>query len=307
MLGLLFRKNTILALAIAGAFTYPMVQNGELSLSTLTGVFGESEVPNETPYDPYQGAPSPYASTFRPAVIGSQQNNQLPGSQGNLSALPASSSQPPQPATGNSVGNQIGQFLGSLFETQQVDASGQTIPQGPPQVPAQTASSGNQQPPMVPIDTMPVIDIREIIRFDVSPYWVQQRWPRVSAAPVSEEGYQGLRVPLTASGGPLQLSGALTYYFDEKQTVQRIQFLGTTQQPAVIEQLCLQYFQFKKIEDMPGVLAPIHDGQPRGLLKFSLPVVLDRNRSMDTKVALEINSTRGTYQLSPLMRQIALQ
>lgn len=298
MLSLLLRKNTLLALVVLGVFSYPMLQSGELSLSSISGWMADEPQPD---YDPYYQASS--SATFRPASIGNSSTNPLPGTQGNYQIPPTA--QPSSAANGDSIGGQIGDFLGSLFETQPADASGQAIPQ----IPTNTGAPTQPVPGTTAtgLETAPIYDIREIVRFDATPQWVQQRWPRVSAAPVSEEGYQGLRVPLTAAPGTLQLTGALTYYFDAAQTVQRIQFMGTTNQPMMLEQFCGQYFQFQKFQDLPGVMAPVHEEQPRGLLKFSLPVVLDRNQPQLTQVIMEINSTKGAYQLSQLMKRLAIQ
>lgn len=302
MLSLLFRKNSLLAIAVVGAFAYPMFRNGELSLSKIAGwVGGDSESPPE--YDPFYQPP--VSPTFRPASLSSNGPSTLPGSLDSspVTALPQTQSSP-------TVGNQISQFLGSLFETQTIDASGQIIPQTP--APASSPSTAQTDPGLstalpTPSTEPQLLDLREIIRFDVRPAWVQQRWQRVSAAPVSDEGFQGLRVPLNAGPGPLQMTGVLTYYFDRDQILQRIQFLGTTNQADALEQLCRTYFRFQPIDDMPGVFAPVHDNQPRGLLKRTVPVILDQNRGQLSQVALEINSTRGPYQLSEMMRQLALQ
>jgi len=56
---------------------------------------------------------------------------------------------------------------------------------------------------------------------------VISRWPRVSAG-LAELQLQGYRVPLVSGTTANDLAGALTYYFNSRQQVQRITFQGTT-------------------------------------------------------------------------------
>jgi hypothetical protein len=67
----------------------------------------------------------------------------------------------------------------------------------------------------------------EVFRFDVDSGWVIAHWPRVSAG-LAELQLQGYRVPLVSGTSPGDLAGALTYYFNTRQQVQRITFYGTT-------------------------------------------------------------------------------
>jgi hypothetical protein len=72
----------------------------------------------------------------------------------------------------------------------------------------------------------PKLDLQEVLRFDITPAWVVDRWPRVSAA-MPEMKLQGYRVPLITGAAMDDIAGALTYYFDS-QKLQRITFRGTT-------------------------------------------------------------------------------
>lgn len=74
---------------------------------------------------------------------------------------------------------------------------------------------------------IPVADLAEVLRFDVSLSWVMHRWPRVSAA-LAQLQLQGYRVPLVTGTSEDDLAGSLTYYFNPRQQVQRITFHGTT-------------------------------------------------------------------------------
>ncbi len=74
----------------------------------------------------------------------------------------------------------------------------------------------------------PAIDnFDALFRFEVGPEWVTDHWSRVSTVR-SEEGWQGLRVPVVTGMAPDDLAGSLTYYFDSWRRLQRIAFRGTT-------------------------------------------------------------------------------
>jgi hypothetical protein len=67
----------------------------------------------------------------------------------------------------------------------------------------------------------------DVLRFDLTPDSVVQRWPRVSAGLAYLE-LQGYRVPLVTGTAEDDLAGALTYYFNPRQQLERITFHGTT-------------------------------------------------------------------------------
>lgn len=74
---------------------------------------------------------------------------------------------------------------------------------------------------------IPLANLADVLRFDVSLNWVMNRWPRVSAA-LAQLQLQGYRVPLVTGTAEDDLAGSLTYYFNPRQEVQRITFHGTT-------------------------------------------------------------------------------
>ncbi|MFO0871743.1 MAG: DUF6690 family protein [Pirellulales bacterium] len=76
----------------------------------------------------------------------------------------------------------------------------------------------------------PITDFGELLRFDVTPDWVTSRWARVTTV-ISEQGWQGLRVPVVTGTQVDDLAGSLTYYFDSLRRVQRITFKGATGDP----------------------------------------------------------------------------
>jgi len=83
-------------------------------------------------------------------------------------------------------------------------------------------------PPLVdPIEGPPAGSLAEVFRFDVTTAWVMGRWPRVTTG-LSQLDLQGYRVPLVTGTREHDLAGALTYYFNRGQRVEKITFRGTT-------------------------------------------------------------------------------
>jgi hypothetical protein len=106
--------------------------------------------------------------------------------------------------------------------------------------------------PLTPrIEGIPVQDIGDVLRFDVTPGWIMSRWSRVSTLPSG--ALQGYRVPLVTGTSEHDLAGALTYYFDYRQQVQRIKFVGRTGDPARLVALVTARFQFAAVRsNEPG-------------------------------------------------------
>jgi hypothetical protein len=86
---------------------------------------------------------------------------------------------------------------------------------------------------MLSVEGAPTPALADVLRFDVSPAWVLQRWPRVSTdlALLQLHGY---RVPLVTGTKPNDVAGSLTYYFNPSQQVQQITLRGTTGDPRAI-------------------------------------------------------------------------
>jgi hypothetical protein len=143
-----------------------------------------------------------------------------------------------------------------------LDNSGWTSGNGPI-APANSAPLNPQSsflnPPATPeaagprIDGYPVYDPGEVFRFDVSPTWIVSRWARVTTIAMPPD-MQGYRVPLVTGPTEADLAGSLTYYFNAKQQVQRITFIGTTGNPGPLVKLMSQRFKFGPAgSNMPGV------------------------------------------------------
>jgi hypothetical protein len=95
----------------------------------------------------------------------------------------------------------------------------------------------------LPIEGPPVEQLTDVFRFDVSPTWVLQRWPRVSTDPSPLE-LRGYRVTLVTGTQMTDLAGVLTYYFNPAQQVHRITFAGKTGDPRKLVEMITKYYHF---------------------------------------------------------------
>ncbi len=118
--------------------------------------------------------------------------------------------------------------------------------------------------------------LAEIFRFDVSPAWVTSHWPEVSLG-MSDVELTGHRVMLITGPQPQDLAGALTYYFDRDQQVQRIRFEGVTGDPRPLVAELVTKLRFVRCRaDVPGAdVYQVHrNGKAAGDLRIrSTPVV----------------------------------
>jgi hypothetical protein len=136
----------------------------------------------------------------------------------------------------------------------------------------------------LPIEGVPVRQLADVFRFDVSPAWVLQRWPRVSTD-LTALDLHGYRVPLVTGTRRTDLAGALTYYFNPAQQVARITFRGKTGDPRALIRLLGEQYRFvrRPIND-PGRL--IYEslqsgGQSAGRMEINAAAVVRADRPFD--------------------------
>jgi len=151
----------------------------------------------------------------------------------------------------------------------------------------------------VPIEGAAVADLSEVIRFDVTPQWVMQRWPRVTTE-LSDLNLEGLRVPLVTGKLSYDLAGSLTYYFDKRQRVQRITFHGFTADERPLVDLLVKHCGFRPERTLGrGLYLAKWGGKPRSaLLVQHAPVVHASQRMTQLELELEVNRPGRGYQLS---------
>jgi hypothetical protein len=323
-LSLLFRKEVLILGGLTAAFAAPMVRSGELSLGKVMdwAVNGIGPRPEQSQWADQQSfgiwapdlATTPQAQNLVPTT-GSNSVFKFLESIFEVQTVPADSEYErqgttPLPSQANleaTGGTDLSQPVAER-SANQTTPSGITIPTSAEAAAPRSAAAPSPASGSSLTDGIPVLDLREIIRFDVSPYWVQQRWPQCTPLTLDIDGYYGFRVPLVADQRVGALSGALTYSFDAQAVVQRIQFQGSVQDIAPLQQLLTQYFHFRPIADKPNLLAPIHEQAARGMLRFSEPIIEAPGLQVRLReAAFEINSTKGRYQLSEAYRRLAVQ
>jgi hypothetical protein len=98
-----------------------------------------------------------------------------------------------------------------------------------------TLTEGGDSSGLVPLDPhdLPVQGFGEILRWEVTPRWVLERWPRVSTH-LREGEWNGYRVAVFTGTSEFDAAGALTYYFNAAGELRRITFAGMTGDPRVL-------------------------------------------------------------------------
>lgn len=142
-------------------------------------------------------------------------------------------------------------------------------------------------------------DLRQVIRFDVTPNWIKAHWPRVSVG-WTEDGLEGFRVPLVTGTAVHDLTGALTYYFDSRHRVQRIRFVGNTGDASPLVDLCQRYYDME-IEPtrIAGYYTRRYHGRPVNVLRVTHDAVLRADApNLQLNIVLELNNPQGDFNLS---------
>ena len=178
-------------------------------------------------------------------------------------------------------------------------------------IPNANANGANSSPIFWPGPTQPpsrvyqpVRDLKGIFRFDIYPNWVKSQWPRVSNTP-GELQLEGMRVPLVTGQTPGDLTGSLTYYFDDRHQVQRICFQGWTGDASRLVQLLTEDFNFKtQTTSQAGMYTKRKWGRVHSLLRLDhLPMVRRDDPQKQMFVYLELNHPKGNLPLSTLGEQ----
>ncbi len=158
--------------------------------------------------------------------------------------------------------------------------------------------TGQPTDPSLPGPT--VTDLREVLRFDLTPRWIMSRWPRVTSVP-GDGRFDGLRVPLVTGTGTHDLAGSLTYYFDKRQEVQRLTFHGYTGDWRNLVSVITHQYQLKP---EPAVAAGIFVRElecetDKCLVGSAVALVSAANPYQTFEVILELNRPNNYASLSP--------
>lgn len=150
-----------------------------------------------------------------------------------------------------------------------------------------------------------VEDIREALRFDLTPPMIMQRFSRVSTV-LADLQLEGLRVPVVTGIQADDLAGTLTYYFDKSGKIQRINLHGFT---GDIQRLVATLTSHYAMQAEPALDAGVYtkrwNGIPVHLLRLThAPVVYSDAVHQKYTVFLELNQPNLQYGISEEARRI---
>ncbi len=151
----------------------------------------------------------------------------------------------------------------------------------------------------------PVSDIRDVLRFDITPRWVIDRFARVSTV-LSDLQLEGLRVPFVTGTKADDIAGTLTYYFDRGQKLQRVTIHGFIGQPDKLVGLLTQHYGMTHTPSLEaGVYTKRWNAMPVHFLRLThAPVVYSDAIHQKYTLFLELNQPDLAYGISPEAQRI---
>lgn len=150
-----------------------------------------------------------------------------------------------------------------------------------------------------PIVGGPVRDLRDVIRFDITPGWVAQNFGRVSTV-LADVQLDGLRTPLVTGTSTSDMAGTITYYFDNQQILRRVNLQGLTGDPSGIAQLMQQYYHLQPEKTLGGHLYTSRwNNKVTSMLHVApAPIMYSTSQNSNFTVFLELNQPSMPYGLS---------
>ena len=156
-----------------------------------------------------------------------------------------------------------------------------------------------QQQPIAAVGGGGVNDLREVLRFDIVPGWLPQRFARVSTV-TSNVQMDALRVPLITGTQSKDIAGTLTYYFDASQTLKRINLHGLTGDPTQLANLMTQFYQLSLEQSLGGKLYTTRwNNRITSVMQIApAPVIYAGADHSKYIIFLELNQPSNQYGLS---------
>ncbi len=150
-----------------------------------------------------------------------------------------------------------------------------------------------------------VQDIREVLRFDISPDWVINRFSRVSTV-LADLHLEALRVPIVTGTQADDMAGTLTYHFDRGHKLQRVTIHGFTGNPSRLVATMTQHYGLQKEPTLEaGVFTRRWNGHPVHFFRLThAPVVYSDAIHQKYTVFLELNQPDLAYGISPEAQRI---
>lgn len=136
------------------------------------------------------------------------------------------------------------------------------------------------------------VDLEQAFRWEITPAWILGNWPRVTTHLAALDS-QGYRVTLITGTTQTDLAGAVTYYFDPQQRLQKMVFNGTTGDAKRLVQFLISrhHFERRLTEDPSVYLYQVEqDGQALSELKIkTAPIVRTTSAYSRFEVSLTMN------------------
>ena len=147
--------------------------------------------------------------------------------------------------------------------------------------------------------------INQIINFETTPQDITNRWARISFH-VKYNGLHSYRVPVVTGEERDDLAGSLTYLFNEHEELQRIEFLGYTQDASTLINVMKKQFRMTK---RPSALEALYvkslNKLPVSALRITRPKVVNTSTTPPLlKIRFELNKVRLGAILSDSFRQL---
>jgi hypothetical protein len=121
-------------------------------------------------------------------------------------------------------------------------------------VAASIAAPGTPGAPAARPSSVRVQDASRVFDFQVTPEWIVAQWPNVSTG-LAQLQLEGYRVPLVTGARRQDLAGSLTYYFNNRQKLQQITFIGSTGDPnPLIGLLAGRFHLARRLTNDPGLV-----------------------------------------------------
>ena len=151
----------------------------------------------------------------------------------------------------------------------------------------------------------PLTDLREVMRFDVSPQWVISRYSRVSTV-LAETNLEALRVPIVTGTRVDDLAGTLTYYFDGTGKLQRVSLHAFTGDPNRLVGAMTEHYGLTREPALEaGVFTKRWNGVPIHFLRLTRSSVIHADAlHQKCTVFLELNQPNLPYGLSAEAKRI---
>ena len=140
----------------------------------------------------------------------------------------------------------------------------------------------------------------QLINFDATPAWVMNNWQRVSTR-LADFDLEGLRVPVMTGTSVQDLVGSMTYYFDRRQTLQRVMFDGYTGEPSPLVQIMQDKYQLKAEPWLGAGFYTKRDGGQKiasVMRVMHAPVVRASDAARRFGVEFELNRPESQFGLS---------